>query len=551
MNPVIEQALAFAGSGSPVFPCNLHKTPACAGGFTAATRDPDTIRSMFAAGAPLIGVPTGEASGFDALDLDPRGGSEAWRAEHAGRLPATRTHTTQSGGSHLLFRHHPGMRCSASRIAPGIDVRADGGYIVWWPAAGLDVLHPDTIAEWPEWLITAAQNRPAAEHGRSAASLAAPSVAAVVSLLERLPNPADADRDLYVRVMLGARGVIQGLESIGQLGDDGAAAIGDAAVSWAERWEGGAAANEQEKWERDWSIRDAPLAGWQSLESVASKLIPGYRLERAAAEFNAELPPPSPTAPARRANSDLTEDGVARAFCDDNEGRIVFDHTAQKLFRWDDNRWQLDDKHRVFHDVRLFARGVRETVDSAKHDIGRRRFAGEVERLGTADPRMAVSQAVWDADPWLLGVPGDAICLRTGLTLPPDPKRYIRRSTSVAPAAPGTPYPIWSAFLRDATCGDAELAGFLQRLAGYCLTADVSEEVMAFLYGPGQNGKACSWGRWRRSWRITPPRFLWRYSPRAAGSTSSITGRKWLARGLSRRAKPSPARRGRKARLRS
>jgi hypothetical protein len=56
-----------------------------------------------------------------------------WWFSHRDRLPLTRVHRTRSGGLHLIFRHVPDVRCSAGRIAPGIDVRGDGGYIIWWP----------------------------------------------------------------------------------------------------------------------------------------------------------------------------------------------------------------------------------------------------------------------------------------------------------------------------------------------------------------------------------------------------------------------------------
>jgi putative DNA primase/helicase len=48
---------------------------------------------------------------------------------------------------------------------------------------------------------------------------------------------------------------------------------------------------------------------------------------------------------------------------------------------------------------------------------------------------------------------------------------------------------MWLTFLAEATGGDQALIDFLQRLAGYLLTGDVTEEMLAFIYGPGGNGK--------------------------------------------------------------
>lgn len=146
-------AFMLAGEGLPCFPCGADKRPATPRSFKNATCDHDTLRELWRRWpGPLIGVPTGEISGLDILDIDPRHGGGSWFAEHKHRMPITRVHRTRSGGLHLLFQHRPGLRCSAGRIAPGIDVRATGGYAIWWPAAGLPVLCEVPTAIWPNWL---------------------------------------------------------------------------------------------------------------------------------------------------------------------------------------------------------------------------------------------------------------------------------------------------------------------------------------------------------------------------------------------------------------
>ena len=104
-------------------------------------------------GAALIGCPTGEVSGFDVLDLDYRHGATEWEAANAHRLPETRTHQSQSGGRHYLFKHVHGVRNSAGRVGPGIDVRGQGGYVVVPPSAGYSVVSDAEIADWPDWLL--------------------------------------------------------------------------------------------------------------------------------------------------------------------------------------------------------------------------------------------------------------------------------------------------------------------------------------------------------------------------------------------------------------
>lgn len=146
----------------PVFPCSEAKTPAISKkkggrGFLDASSDEVEVRRLFglAPAAKMVGVPTGPDSGFDVLDLDYRHGAGAWEMENAHRLPETRIHSTVHGGRHMLFRHSPGVRNSASKkeLAPGVDVRGDGGYVIYPPSLGYVVIHESDIAPWPDWLL--------------------------------------------------------------------------------------------------------------------------------------------------------------------------------------------------------------------------------------------------------------------------------------------------------------------------------------------------------------------------------------------------------------
>jgi hypothetical protein len=151
---------AFELAGKPAFPCLLDKRPACPHGFKDATADPEKLNDLWQQyPGELVGVPTGSVSGFDALDLDTRHVEAiAWMKENRRRLPKTRAHRTRSGGAHLLFKHNDAVTCTVAKIALGVDTRAIGGYIIWWPAAGFPVLSDAPPAPWPEWLL--AQFRP-------------------------------------------------------------------------------------------------------------------------------------------------------------------------------------------------------------------------------------------------------------------------------------------------------------------------------------------------------------------------------------------------------
>ena len=142
----------------PVFACGHDKRPVTQHGFHDATHDAAEIERQFASpGAAMIGVPTGDTSGFFALDLDVKngGGGLEWLAANQHRIPETRRHKTRSGGVHLLFAMPEGriIRNSAGRIAAGVDVRGNGGYIIAPPSPGYLVDEAMAPAPAPAWLL--------------------------------------------------------------------------------------------------------------------------------------------------------------------------------------------------------------------------------------------------------------------------------------------------------------------------------------------------------------------------------------------------------------
>jgi Bifunctional DNA primase/polymerase, N-terminal len=172
-------ALALASRGLPVFPCvPRDKLPAIRGGFYSATTNPETIKRLWRIADRNVGIPTGSVSGFWVLDIDGAGGETALDdlQRTNGALPPTREAITGGGGRHLLFKYTGPIQTTVGRIAPGIDTRGDGGYIVAPPS-----IHPngrayawrsyDQLAIAPDWLVRLARTKPSTISERALAAV--------------------------------------------------------------------------------------------------------------------------------------------------------------------------------------------------------------------------------------------------------------------------------------------------------------------------------------------------------------------------------------------
>jgi hypothetical protein len=167
---VIRSALRLAEKGLAVIPCMpADKRPACRHGVREATTDPAVIAEWWGYNPRYnIGIATGAISDVFVTDIDNKddvnGEAELRKLEAAhGPLPATVEIITGGNGRQLYYKY-PGARVrnSVGAIAPGIDIRGDGGFVVAPPS-----IHPNgrryawsidsanVVATAPQWLIDA------------------------------------------------------------------------------------------------------------------------------------------------------------------------------------------------------------------------------------------------------------------------------------------------------------------------------------------------------------------------------------------------------------
>ncbi|TCO45533.1 bifunctional DNA primase/polymerase-like protein [Kribbella antiqua] len=191
MNDLLTAALDAAEHGWPVFMLGRSKRPVAncqlchdnphdpascehltCHGFYAASTNPARVAAIVdAVPAGQLAVRTGAVSGLLVVDVDPAHGGTASLAELVAKrlVPRTLWVLTGSFGQHLYYRHprqHMPSRPMPNR--PGIDIKADGGYVVLPPSShhrthrpyqwGHPVSEP---VEMPPALVTACQPPPA------------------------------------------------------------------------------------------------------------------------------------------------------------------------------------------------------------------------------------------------------------------------------------------------------------------------------------------------------------------------------------------------------
>lgn len=169
-------------------------------------------------------------------------------------------------------------------------------------------------------------------------------------------------------------------------------------------------------------------------------------------------------------------------------GRIWTPDCAAQL-----NRWAVKSAKGIYKEIpkvndgkkykMYFARLMKHAASSG----GRSRLDAAIDLMKSHE-KVEILASEFDSDPYLFCFANGTLNLKTGKLQKHDKTDLITKMSPVKydeNAKSG----IWESFLDSITQNDKELKLFLQRVAGYSLCGDDSEEKLFFLYGASATGK--------------------------------------------------------------
>ncbi len=165
--PTFWGAPDLAKAGYPVFPISPDtKQPSVRGGLYAGTTDLSQIAEWISEGREHHGVAfaTGHVSRVVVIDADTTGAYEKMLVKYG------EPHARTKRGGHWFFRHPQDGKITSTEIAPGLDRKGDGGYVLAPPSRGRDwtdgIPDRDTLPVLPKVLRD--DPRDPCKHGKRA-----------------------------------------------------------------------------------------------------------------------------------------------------------------------------------------------------------------------------------------------------------------------------------------------------------------------------------------------------------------------------------------------
>ncbi|MCK8645636.1 DNA primase family protein [Mycobacterium colombiense] len=183
----------------------------------------------------------------------------------------------------------------------------------------------------------------------------------------------------------------------------------------------------------------------------------------------------------------------ARVFRANCAGRFRYVPERRRWIEWNGPVWQeLCDTGPVEEAAEQVIRDYVISGDKAGEAHSRRSLSERgiraAIRLASNYAEMRISSDLLDSHPSELNTPSGIIDLISGKLIPPQADHWHTKMTGV-PYDPNAPCAQWKTFLDTTFDKDDELISYMQRLIGYAATGQVTEHILPFLHGAGQNGK--------------------------------------------------------------
>jgi putative DNA primase/helicase len=420
-----------------------------------------------------IGIATGHRSNLFVLDIDDPASVPILEERLSLALPQTLRANT-SRGMHLYFHYSANLRNRAG-LVPGIDIRAEGGYVVAPPS-----VHPSgTLYEWANQVEI----------------LDAPQRLLSLILGNATPRPVAGKLDTYQQSALQKANEAIRSASPGTRNDT----LNKEAYSLA-----GLPIPKDILYNQ--LAESARIAGLsqreiqQTLLSAISKGQARPRTDQRASKGPSDHREQSRGLP-EAARFKCTDSGNAERFAARHGDKLRYVTEWEKWFFWNGARWSQDRTSEV---GRLAKDTVRSIYSEAanSHNEDQRKFLSQwaqksesaekrssMQKLAAIEPEIPLLPERLDANPWLLNCPNGTLDLRSGVLQKHLRTDYITKCTAVA-YHPNATCPQWLQFLSQVTNKNQNLIQFLQRSVGYALTGDTREQCLFFLHGTGRNGKS-------------------------------------------------------------
>lgn len=158
---------------------------------------------------------------------------------------------------------------------------------------------------------------------------------------------------------------------------------------------------------------------------------------------------------------------------------------------WDGKRWKIDTKKEIERITNKVLRGLYKSDDEMETKWARMCERRNIRMNSIKDlmPLVPGEREEFDKYKYLLNVQNGIVDLKTGKLQLHDRNLNLTKISNVE-FDEKAKCPEWLSFLDQIFQGDKELIEYMQRLIGYSLTGEITEQIMVFLIGGGSNGKS-------------------------------------------------------------